>query len=76
MQFTADLIGCTLRASALPELSALGASFAGLIGLDVYRSELDLKQLVMDYVDYHPVVERETASRLYTDWLRATQRVL
>ncbi len=54
MQFIADMLGITVRASNLPELSALGAVFSGLLGMEVVKSVDELKELPMESVDYAP----------------------
>ena len=76
MQFTADLTGCTVRASTLAELSALGAVFAGLLGLGRYDSLHALEALSLDFVDYQPQMATEQVERLYRGWQAAVERVL
>jgi len=76
MQFTADMIGLRLRASALPELSALGAVFSGLLGLGIYTSLDELAALPARFDDYHPALDAATVERFYAGWQRAVQRVL
>jgi glycerol kinase len=76
MQFVADMLGITVRASSLPELSALGAVFSGLLGMEVTQSTEDLRQLPMDSVDFSPRMERALADKYYLDWQAAVQQVL
>jgi glycerol kinase len=65
-----------LRASGLPELSALGAVFSGLLGMGVYDSLAALEALPADFSDYAPTMSAEHAEQLYAGWQAAVQRVL
>jgi glycerol kinase len=76
MQFVADMLGITVRASSLPELSALGAVFSGMLGMGVVQTIVDLGQLPMESVDYAPKMERELADKYYLGWQAAVQQVL
>ena len=76
MQFVADVLGITVRASSLPELSALGAVFSGMLGMGVVQTIEDLGQLPMESVDYAPKMERELADKYYLGWQAAVQQVL
>lgn len=76
MQFTADLTRLRLRASGLPELSALGAVFSGLLGMGVYGSLADLEALPADFSDYAPTMSTEHAEQLYAGWQAAVRRIL
>jgi glycerol kinase len=76
MQFVADILGITVRASNLPELSALGAVFSGLLGMGVVQTIDELQQLPMESVDFIPQMERDLADKYYQGWLAAVQQVL
>lgn len=76
MQFTADLTGTELRAAVMPDCSALGAAFAGLLGLGVYRSLDELAALPRAEVVYAPAMKSELAERLYAGWQRAVRQIL
>jgi glycerol kinase len=76
MQFTADMTGCIVRASNLPELSALGAVFSGLLGIGIHASLQSLEGLPQDFVDYQPRMASQQADQLYAGWKAAVQRVL
>ncbi len=76
MQFVADLTHLTVQASRLPELSALGAVFAGLIGQGVYADLSALEQMGRAMVDFAPVMPMAEAERLYAGWQRAVRQVL
>jgi glycerol kinase len=76
MQFVADMTQLTVRASDLPELSALGAALAGLIGLGIYQSTDDITPLPQQYTDFTPILTPAAADKIYAGWLEAVQQVL
>jgi glycerol kinase len=76
VQFIADLLRLKVRAAALPELSALGAVFSGLLGMGARASLADLETLPLAFVDYEPRMDAAQADRLYAGWKTAVQRVL
>jgi glycerol kinase len=76
MQFVADLTHLTVRASRLPELSALGAVLAGLIGLGVYADLNAVARLPRETVDFIPIMPPDSAEKFYTGWQRAVRQVL
>lgn len=76
MQFVADLTHLTVRASRLPELSALGAVLAGMIGMGIYSDLNTIARLPRDTIDYIPEMAQETAERFKVSWQRAVRQVL
>jgi glycerol kinase len=76
MQFAADVLGVTIRASILPELSSLGAVFSGLLGMGAVRTTAEIKQLNMESFDFTPKMERTLADKYYLGWQEAVQQVL
>lgn len=76
MQFVADLTHLTVRASRLPELSALGAVLAGLIGLSVHADLNAIARLPRETIDFSPAMPVQTAAELSKGWQRAVRQVL
>lgn len=76
MQFTADLTQHALRASSLPELSALGAVLAGGLGMGLYSGLDAIERLPLSFVDYSPVMLPQQADALYAGWQAAVRQVL
>jgi glycerol kinase len=75
MQFVADITRRTVWAARLPELSALGAVFCGLVGMG--EATLDsLERLPSAFDAYVPAMDVETAAGLYAGWKRAVEQVL
>ncbi len=75
MQFCADMTRFVVRASTLPELSALGAVLSGALGMHVYGTLDELEVLAHDYVDYAPQADEHDTQRLYAEWKAAVKRV-
>lgn len=76
MQFVADITRLTVRASTLGERSALGAMFAGALGLGIYTALTDLQKLPLAFVDYVPMMDAHLAEHYYAGWKTAVLRVL
>ena len=75
MQFVADISRRTVRASQLPELSALGAVLAAMIGVQG-AALADLQRLPAGYDTYEPRMAEATAAQFYAGWQHAVQQVL
>ncbi|MCG7852834.1 MAG: glycerol kinase GlpK [Methanosarcinaceae archaeon] len=76
MQFVADLNQLDVRAARTPELSALGAVFSGCLGLKIYSSLNDLKNILSGFTEYRPSMSSAGANELFADWKSAVQQVL
>jgi glycerol kinase len=76
MQFVADITRLKVRASTLPELSALGAVLSGMLGMGLYSSLEALEALPHDHVEYQPTMDLHTVETNYEGWKKAVQRVL
>jgi len=76
VQFIADMLHIKVRASTLPELSALGAVFSGMLGLGICPSLEALEKLPLEFIDYEPEMDAEQADLYYAGWKTAVQRVL
>ncbi len=74
LQFIADVARVTVRASTVPELSALGAAFAGMLGTGVHGSLQDLQRLDLGVRRYSPCMPVAQADALYAGWQRAVAR--
>lgn len=76
MQFTADITRYAVRASSLPELSALGAVFSGALGMGVYQTLDEVEALPRASVEYAPVMDAARAEMYYAGWQAAVGQVL
>ena len=76
MQFVADMLGITVRASSLPELSALGAVFSGMLGMGVVQSITICSNFHWKVLDFAPKMDPELADEYYLGWQAAVQQVL
>lgn len=76
MQFVADMTRVRVRASRLPELSALGAVFSGLLGMGIFTSLAGLEALAAAFDDFEPVMDAAHSQQQYAGWQAAVRRVL
>jgi glycerol kinase len=76
MKFVADTTRLNVRASTLPELSALGAVLCGALGTGQYSSLEELEKLPHEFVEYHPCQDQHAVEVNYGGWKKAVQRVL
>jgi len=76
MQFVSDMLGIVVRASTLPELSALGAVFCGYLGMKNYTSLEDLRVLQSGFIEYSPSMNLDQVIHLVAGWQAAVQQVL
>ena len=76
MQFVADITRATVRAATLPELSALGAVLAGMLGMGAHASLTELDALPQSFEDYTPTMSVQQAEEYYAGWLAAVRQVL
>jgi glycerol kinase len=76
MQMVADITQSSVRASALPDLSAWGAAMAGALGMDLCGSLADLDTLPHKFDDYYPAMDHHLAASRFEGWKRAVRRVL
>lgn len=76
MQFVADMNQLKVRAAQIPELSALGAVFSGCLGLKIYDSLEDLKNLPTGFTEYRPSMSVALANKMFAGWQTAVQQVL
>ena len=76
MQFIADVARVGVRASAVPELSALGAALAGMLGAGVLGSLADVERLDLGVRRYAPALPPDRVDALYDGWRRAVGQTL
>jgi len=76
MQFMADITRLQVRASRLPELSALGAALAGSLGMGLNTSLEGLQRLPLAFSDYTPIMSGDQAQALHAGWKRAVRQTL
>jgi len=76
MQFVSDITGLNVLAAQTPELSALGAVFAGMLGMKTLSSLVDLEALPQQFVSYSPELPRENVELLLAGWKHAVSQIL
>ena len=75
MQFVSDMTRLQVRASSEPEVSALGAAFAGGLGVGLYESLAEVAALPRQATEYAPQMEAELVEENHQGWQRAVARV-
>lgn len=76
LQFIADVTGYAVRASSLPELSALGAVYMGMLGAGAQPSQAALEQLPHQTIDYLPSGQTERMTEWVAGWQAAVHQLL
>jgi glycerol kinase len=76
LQQIADIARVEVNASAVPELSALGAAFLGMLGMGVHSSLADLERLDLGCRSFSPRIPQTKADELHAGWKRAVARAL
>lgn len=76
MQLTADLTGVKLHACSTVDCSALGAAFAGLIGLGMHASLPALAALPHREIIYQPTLPAAALQARRAGWHHAVRQVL
>jgi glycerol kinase len=76
MQFCADLTRIVVRASSLPELSALGAVLSGTLGMEVYHSLDELSAIAHESTDYQAQADPAVMDGYYSGWQAAVRQIL
>ncbi len=74
VQLIADVARVAVRASTVPELSALGAALAGMLGTGLHASLESLERLDLGVRRYSPAMPAAQADALYAGWKRAVAR--
>jgi glycerol kinase len=76
MQFVADITRLELVVAEAPESSALGAAFAGMLGLGIHASPAELAALPRPCQHYRPQMPVEQAEQLLAGWQKAVRQVI
>jgi glycerol kinase len=74
LQFIADIAHVAVRASTVPELSALGGALAGMLGMGLHGSLEDLERLDLGTRPFSPRMPPAQTDQLYAGWQRAVAR--
>ncbi len=75
MQCVADVAQCTVYAAQVPELSALGAVYSGMVGAGV-QTLAGLKQLPAAYDCYTPQLSPAEHAARWAGWQHAVVQAL
>ncbi len=76
MQFVADITGLQVHVNQMPDVSPLGASLCGALGMGVYQTLTEFESLPENVSTYYPQMPHEKTNTLYAGWKAAVSRVL
>jgi glycerol kinase len=76
MQFVSNITRLNVLAAQTPELSALGAVFAGMLGMKTHTSLSDLEVLPQHFIEYSPKLPPEQVELLLAGWKHAVSQIL
>jgi len=74
MQFQADILGATVRRSAVVQTTALGAGYLAGLGVGLWSSKEELAANWKHDGEFAPTMAEGERSRLYAGWGRAVKR--
>jgi glycerol kinase len=60
----------------MSDCSPLGAAFAGLIGLGVYRSLDDIAAMPLEEISYHTAMSPDRVQHLLSGWHQAVRQTI
>ena len=75
VQFLADVLGLEVDIPESVESTALGAAYMAGLGVGLYQSLEELKELSQGKQRYQPQMDEAKREALYTGWLTALSRV-
>lgn len=76
MQYQADLLGCPVMRSDIPELSAIGAALLARKALS-HMSDEDMKNYLSVHSEFRPNMERHgRLQKRWREWQHAVERTL
>ena len=71
MQFLADILQVDVEVADVPDLSALGAAFAGLIGRGIYSNVSQLAEIARGVTPFRPEMNVELVAKNCKGWQQA-----
>ena len=76
MQFVSDISRLSVRVSAIPVLSALGATMFGALGQNLFTSFEELEKMPFTFKIFQPQMPERQAKSLYRGWEDAVSKIL
>ncbi|MBN2012804.1 glycerol kinase GlpK [candidate division KSB1 bacterium] len=76
MQFQSDMLSSNVVVNDVEEASALGAAFAGGIGVGLWKNLDELGGLLSTRKKYQPKMSKDVKEKLYAGWLKAVNTVI
>ena len=76
MQFQADILGISVVKSLTEELSLMGSVYIAGLGVGIWNSREELKNIISGNMIYNPLMCIETVNKYYGGWKEAINKVL
>ena len=76
MQFQSDMLDSDVVVNDVEEASALGAAFAGGLGIGLWKNLDELGDLLSIRKKYQPQMLEDIKVQLYAGWLKAVNKVI
>jgi glycerol kinase len=76
MQFQSDMLNSDVVVNDVEEASALGAAFAGGLGIGIWNNLDELRGLIAAKMNYQSKMPDDVRKKLYDDWMNAVNTVL
>ncbi|GAE28076.1 glycerol kinase [Halalkalibacter wakoensis JCM 9140] len=76
MQFQADLLNNTIVASHVSELSAMGSVYLAGLGIGIWNSTDEIKQLNQGQEVFRSAMSAEKRNKYYYEWKKAVSKVI
>lgn len=75
-QFQADILGINVVRPKVTEATSLGAAYLAGLAVGYWKDSKEIKKCWERDKIFKPGMKKETASKYYSEWLRAVERVL
>jgi glycerol kinase len=76
MQFQADILKANVVKAEVAELSTMGSVYLAGLGVGIWKSKDEIKDLRKNSEVYLPAMKEEESEKYYAGWKRAVKRVL
>lgn len=73
MQFQSDMLGIDIIRPKISESTALGAAFISGLTVGFFKDLEQIKELVQSDKSFHPIMNKEEQSSLYSRWQKAIE---
>jgi glycerol kinase len=76
MQFQADMLDLEVEASHVSELSSMGSVYLAGLGVGIWKSMDEIRELNQEYEVYNPMMSSKIRDKNYLGWKESVQALL